>query len=93
MVCIGILRRSPTLNHPEKNGLPTTSLTLPGGSSGAVYIDPVSDQAERFKAFVHQQGDPVAERAAKDPNHRWHEIAKQEGSKRYINEEIYAGLC
>ncbi len=62
--------------------------TLPGGSSGAVYIDPVSDQSERFKAFVHQQGDPVAERAIRDPKHRWHEIAKREGSKRYINEEF-----
>lgn len=62
--------------------------TLPSGSGGAVYQDPVAKDGFPFKVFVHQQGEPVAERAKQDPAHHWHTIASREGSKRYINEEF-----
>jgi hypothetical protein len=62
--------------------------TLPGGSGGGVYLDPAADDGFPFKVFVHRQGDPVYQRAIKDPNHRWHTLAKKVGSQRYINEEF-----
>lgn len=62
--------------------------TLPGGSGGGVYHDPLAADGFPFKVFVHQQGDEVYKRALVDSRHRWHEVAKQAGSQRYINEEF-----
>jgi hypothetical protein len=62
--------------------------TLEDGSAGGVYLDPVARDGRPFKIFAHQQGDAVFRRAQKDPNHRWHEIARKEGSKRYMTEEL-----
>lgn len=62
--------------------------TLPGGSGGGVYLDPIADDGFPFKVFVHRQDQPVYERAIADPKHRWHEVAKRVGSKNFINEEF-----
>lgn len=62
--------------------------TLPGGSAGGIYVDPVAADGYRFKAFAHQQREPVFQRALADPKHRWHEIARSEGAKRYMAEEM-----
>ena len=62
--------------------------TLPEGSGGGVYIDPIAADGFPFKVFVHQQGEPVYKRAIADPKHRWHAVARDVGSKRYINEEF-----
>jgi hypothetical protein len=62
--------------------------TLPGGSGGGVYLDPISEDGFPFKLFVHRQGQPVHDRALADPMHRWHALAKRVGAKRYINDEF-----
>ena len=62
--------------------------TLAAGSGGGVYVDPVAADGCRFKVYAHQQGEPVYRRALADPTHRWHEIAKREGVKRYMAEEM-----
>lgn len=62
--------------------------TLPGGSGGGVYLDPIAADGFPFKVFVHQQGQPVHDRAIANPKHPWHEAAKRVGVKRYINEEF-----
>jgi hypothetical protein len=73
---------------PEGNKIaPHHLFTLPGGSGGAVYIDPVTADGFPFKVFVHQRGEAVLRRAIADPTHRWHKIAKAEGAKRYFVED------
>jgi hypothetical protein len=62
--------------------------TLPGGSGGGVYLDPLATDGFPFKVFVHQRGEEVLRRALDDPSHRWHEIAKAEGAKRYLVEDF-----
>lgn len=62
--------------------------TLPDGSGGGVYFDPIAADGFPFKVFVHQQGQPVHDRAIANPKHPWHETAKRVGVKRYINEEF-----
>ncbi|QDU95995.1 hypothetical protein [Lignipirellula cremea] len=66
--------------------------TLPGGSGGGVYRDPQAlteaGDGFPFKAYVHQQGSPVVERALADPRHRWHEAAKRDPKARYFNQEL-----
>jgi len=62
--------------------------TLPEGSGGTVYHDPVADDGFPYKVYVHQHGKPVLERAIADPKHRWHTIAKNEGEKRYLADEF-----
>lgn len=62
--------------------------TLLGGSGGGVYLDPIASDGFPFKVFVHRQGEPAYERAIADPQHRWHEVAKRGGVKRYINDEF-----
>ena len=57
---------------PEGKKLaPHHIFTLPGGSGGGVYIDPIAADGFPFKVFVHQQGEPVAARAVRrmGPNH------------------------
>jgi hypothetical protein len=62
--------------------------TLPAGSGGGVYLDPVADDGFPFKVFVHQHGEEVVKRAIADPTHVWHKVAKEEGEKRYIVDEF-----
>ena len=62
--------------------------TLPEGSGGGVYLDPIAADGYPFKVLVHQQGEPVHKRAMTDPNHRWHDVSKRVGVKRYVNEEF-----
>ena len=62
--------------------------TLPSGSGGGVYLDPVAADEFPFKVFVHHQGKPAYERALADPRHRWHKLARQAGEKRYMNDEF-----
>lgn len=62
--------------------------TLESGSAGGVYLDPIAADGYRFKAFAHQQQEPVYRRALADPQHPWHDIAVREGVKRYFNEEL-----
>jgi hypothetical protein len=75
--------------QPEGKKLaPHHIFTLPHGSCGGVYLDPLAADGYRFKVFGHQQRDPVFERAKVDPQHRWHEIARREGVKPYLAEEM-----
>jgi hypothetical protein len=62
--------------------------TLPEGSGGGVYLDPIAADGFPFKVFVHQQGEPVYQRAIVKSSHRWHDVARRVGVKRYINEEF-----
>ncbi len=62
--------------------------TLPDGSGGGVYLDPVAADGFPFKVFVHRQGKPAYERAIADPKHRWHELARRAGPQKYINDEF-----
>lgn len=78
----------PGIAPDGKKLAPHHVFTLPGGSGGGVYLDPIAADGFPFKVFAHQQGEPVAQRAIRDPKHRWHAVAKAEGTKRYINEEF-----
>ena len=78
----------PAIEPPGGKIAPHHLYTLPSGSGGAVYRDPIAADGFPFKVFVHQQGAPIAKRAIADPTHRWHEIARKEGTKRYLNEEF-----
>jgi len=62
--------------------------TLPHGSCGSVYVDPLAADGHRFKAIGHQGGKPVLERAQADPKHRWHAAAKTGRERPYFNEEL-----
>lgn len=75
--------------QPEGGKLaPHHLFTLLDGSGGGVYLDPVAEEGFPFKVFVHQHGKAVVERALKNPKHRWHQIAKTEGEKRYLVDEF-----
>jgi hypothetical protein len=63
-------------------------LTVPSGSGGGVYQDPRRTDGYAFRIFGRQSGKPVFDRALKDPNHHWHQVAKSEGEKQYIEEGI-----
>jgi len=75
--------------QPEGEKLaPNHVFTLPGGSCGGVYLDPIAADGYPLKIYGHQQGAPVYQRALADPQHRWHEIAKRDGVKPYMAEEM-----
>ena len=78
----------PDIQPAGEKRAPHHLFTLPEGSGGGVYLDPVATDGFPFKVFVHQHGQEVVERALADPAHRWHEIAKQEGAKRYLADEF-----
>ena len=88
MDALGAPLPQPNIQPDGKRLAPHHLFTLPDGSGGSVYVDPVAKDGFRFKVFVHQRGKTVADRAIADPNHRWHKIAKQEGEKRYIVDEF-----
>ena len=41
-----------------------------------------------FRIFGRQHGETVLQRALADPDHRWHEIASEEGEKRYLSDSV-----
>jgi len=65
--------------------------TLDRGSGSGVYHDPIAADGFPLKLFGRQDGEPVYQRALKDPNHVWHKIAKAEGLKRYMTEGVTVG--
>jgi hypothetical protein len=74
---------------PEGDKLaPHHVFTLPHGSCGGVYLDPVAADGFRFKVYGHQQGPAVFQRAKEDPRHRWHDAAQAGKSKSYMAEEL-----
>lgn len=77
----------PSIKLNDKRA-PHHLFTLPAGSGGGVYLDPVAADGYPFKVFVHQRGDEVLQRAIDDPTHRWHAIAKAEGAKKYLVEDF-----
>lgn len=85
-----IWRPLPQPNVEPEGGTiaPHHLFTLPGGSGGGVYLDPVAADGFPFKVFVHRQGEPAYRQALADPQHRWHEVAKRVGPQRYINDEF-----
>lgn len=72
------------VGHGEKIA-PNHLLTVPSGSGSGVYRDPKATDGYCFRIFGRQSGDPVVERALADPGHRWHEAAKEDRKKRYID--------
>ncbi len=78
----------PDIKPVDGKVAPHHIFTLPGGSGGGVYLDAIAADGFPFKVFVHCQGKPAYERAVADPKHRWHELAKRVGVKRYINDEF-----
>ena len=77
----------PDIHPVGKKLAPNHLFTLPDGSGGGVYLDPVAEDDLRFKVFVHQRGKSVVQRAIADPDHRWHADAVSEGQQRYMADE------
>ncbi len=65
--------------------------TLTRGSGSGIYHDPIAADGFRLKMFGRQDGEPVFQRALKDPGHVWHALANKEGSKRYMVEGVTLG--
>lgn len=63
---------------------PQHIFTLPDGSCGGVYHDPIAADGYPFKIYADQKGQAVLERAKKNPNHRWHGIEEQKPSTGFI---------
>lgn len=78
----------PTIQSEHGKLAPHHLFTLPDGSGGGVYVDPIAADGFPFKVFVHQRGNAVLQRALADPKHRWHEIAKRAGAKRYFVDDF-----
>ena len=75
--------------QPEGGKLaPNHVFTGPGTSGGCAYLDPDPPDGYQFRIFGRQHGNIVYERALKTPGHRWHELAKTEGLKRYMGEAV-----
>ena len=74
--------------RPGNKLAPHHLFTLPDGSGGSVYVDPIAADGFPYKMFVHQRGDEVLKRAQSDAKHRWHEIAQAEGAKKYIVDDF-----
>ena len=72
--------------QPEGGKLaPHHVFTFTHGQGSGVYHDPVAADGFAFKMFGRQDPDAVFEQALSDPKHRWHDIAKREGKKRYMS--------
>lgn len=78
----------PNIEPPGEKKAPNHLFTLESGSAGGVYLDPIAADGFPFKAFAHQSGEPTLRRALEDHQHRWHQIARTEGRKRYFHEEM-----
>ena len=77
----------PSIKPTGPKVAPHHVFTLPDGSGGGVYLDPVAKDGYPYKIFVHQRGELVVERARRNVHHRWHRIAMDEGPKKYIVED------
>jgi len=62
--------------------------TLPSGSGGSVYADPVADDGYPCKIFAIQSGEITHARALNDENHQFHEYAKKAQPQRYFSDHL-----
>ena len=63
--------------------------TLPSGSGGSVYLDPVAADGYPYKIFAIQTNAPAHERALTDPGHPFHALAKQQSRPlRYFSDHL-----
>ncbi len=76
------------VGETQEKQAPNHLLTVQGGSGSPIYHDPKATDGYPFRIFGKQHGGPVHQRALKDPEHRWHEVATKEGEKRYFSEGI-----
>ena len=67
---------------------PNHVLTVPSGSGGGIYHDPQATDGYAYRIFGKQGGEPLLKRALADERHRWHEIASNEGEKKYFSEGV-----
>lgn len=63
--------------------------TLPSGSGGSVYFDPIAADGYPYKLLSIQTNAPARERALADPSHPFHELAKQtKQAPRYFSDHL-----
>lgn len=63
--------------------------TLPSGSGGSVYFDPVAADGYPYKLFAIQTHSIARERALADPSHPFHELArKTDDAPRYFSDHL-----
>ncbi len=63
--------------------------TLPSGSGGSVYLDPVAEDGYPYKVFAIQTHGPARERALANPAHPFHDLAnKQPKPLRYFSDHL-----
>lgn len=75
--------------EPEGGKLaPNHIFTAPSTSGGVAYINPNASDGYTFRIFGRQHGKIVFDRALATPGHRWHELAKAEGIKKYMGEAV-----
>lgn len=63
---------------------PNHLYSLPGGSGGSVFIDPVAGDGFRYKMYIRRHGAEAGALAAADPNHEFHEAARRGAGRLYI---------
>jgi hypothetical protein len=79
----------PEIQPPEGEKLaPHHLFTLPSGSGGGPYLDPVARDGYPFKVFAHQHGDPAVQRALANPKHYFHRLAKEGVNKRCVVDHL-----
>ena len=81
----------PDTRPPGEKIAPHHVFTIPSGAGGGAYHDPLATDGFRFRIFGRQHGEVVYERALKDPDHQWHDLARREGEKRYFSEGVTVG--
>ena len=63
--------------------------TLPSGSGGSVYLDPVAADGYPYKIFAIQTHASARERALADPKHPFHELARSQSRPlRYFSDHL-----
>lgn len=62
------LVRLQQLENLRRKRAPHHLFTLPDGSGGGVYLDPVATDDFPFKVFVHQHGQEIVARAIANPS-------------------------
>lgn len=67
---------------------PNHLFTLPNGSGGSVYLDPVAADGYPFKVYAIQSGVPVMARAKANPAHFFHELASANQPRRYLVDHL-----
>ncbi|MEM7015259.1 MAG: hypothetical protein AAF585_27700, partial [Verrucomicrobiota bacterium] len=79
----------PAVQPPGGKLAPNHVHTIENAGAGGVFVDLNAADGFPFKVWARQHSDATYQRALADPNHYWHEVAKAEGEKRYMN----AGIC